>query len=182
MASVPLTLLATASQAALERSSSGRITTWLRTPTRPFSRRQPRKRKSGFARPRLPFDLLAIVSPALGLEILHVHVHADVRIGDHLADVFAVLDDGVARPERAQRYLVTDRNVLRGLERDGLVGLGDDAEHLGATLQPLDDDDADVVLRTVNQEVRLGHGFSPRVLATPRPRGWRCAAISSNLI
>src|ERR1700688_743025 len=34
-------LLATASQAALERSSSGRMTTWLRTPTRPFSRRQP---------------------------------------------------------------------------------------------------------------------------------------------
>src|SRR5215472_6961449 len=38
-------LLATASQAALERSSSGRMTTWLRTPTRPFSRRQPRKRR-----------------------------------------------------------------------------------------------------------------------------------------
>src|SRR6478672_6628439 len=36
-------LLATASQAALERSSSGRMTTWLRTPTRPFSRRQPMK-------------------------------------------------------------------------------------------------------------------------------------------
>ncbi len=34
-------LLATASQAAFERSSSGRMTTWLRTPTRPFSRRQP---------------------------------------------------------------------------------------------------------------------------------------------
>ena len=33
-------LLATASQAALEMSSTGRITTWLRTPTRPFSRRQ----------------------------------------------------------------------------------------------------------------------------------------------
>src|SRR3712207_6743776 len=34
-------LLATASQAALERSSRGRMTTWLRTPMRPFSRRQP---------------------------------------------------------------------------------------------------------------------------------------------
>src|SRR5215207_10096507 len=32
-------LWATASLAALERSSRGRITTWLRTPTRPFSRR-----------------------------------------------------------------------------------------------------------------------------------------------
>jgi hypothetical protein len=34
-------LLATASQAAFDRSSSGRMTTWLRTPTRPFLRRQP---------------------------------------------------------------------------------------------------------------------------------------------
>src|SRR5438270_4657914 len=40
---VPLMLLATDSQAALERSSRGRMTTWLRTPTRPFSRRQPSK-------------------------------------------------------------------------------------------------------------------------------------------
>src|SRR6516225_9210171 len=166
MASVPLTLLATASQAALERSSSGRITTWLRTPTRPFARRQPRKRKSGFARLGLPFDLLAIVSPALGLEVLHVHVRADVGIGDHLADILAVLDDGVARPERAQRHLVANRNILRGLERDGRIRLGDDPEHLHTTLQPLDDDDADVVLRAMNQEVRLGHGFP---LAS-----WRC--------
>ena len=41
IAMAPLTLPATASQAALERSSSGRMTTWLRTPTRPFSRRYP---------------------------------------------------------------------------------------------------------------------------------------------
>src|ERR1700704_5684122 len=34
-------LFATDSQAEFERSSSGRMTTWLRTPTRPFSRRQP---------------------------------------------------------------------------------------------------------------------------------------------
>ena len=39
MASVPLMLCATASAAALDRSSSGRMITWLRTPTRPFSRR-----------------------------------------------------------------------------------------------------------------------------------------------
>ena len=36
-------LVATASQAAFEMSSTGRITTWLRIPTRPFSRRYPRK-------------------------------------------------------------------------------------------------------------------------------------------
>src|SRR6185295_280317 len=60
-ASVPLTLLATASHAAFERSSSGRMTTWLRTPTRPFSRRQPRKLKLDLE--RLPLALLAIVRP-----------------------------------------------------------------------------------------------------------------------
>ena len=39
IASAPLMLFATASAAAFERSSSGRMMTWLRTPTRPFSRR-----------------------------------------------------------------------------------------------------------------------------------------------
>jgi hypothetical protein len=39
MALQPLVLKATFSQAELLRSSSGRITTWLRMPTRPFSRR-----------------------------------------------------------------------------------------------------------------------------------------------
>ena len=35
---VPLMLFSTACAAALERSSTGRMMTWLRTPTRPFSR------------------------------------------------------------------------------------------------------------------------------------------------
>ncbi len=39
IAIVPLMATATASAAALERSSSGRMMTWLRTPTRPLSRR-----------------------------------------------------------------------------------------------------------------------------------------------
>src|SRR3979411_752932 len=34
-------LFATDSQAEVERSASGRVRTWVRTPTRPFSRRQP---------------------------------------------------------------------------------------------------------------------------------------------
>ena len=68
----------------------------MRTPTRPFSRRQPLKLRllPGFA--RLPLDLVAIgllPSPALGLEVLHVDVLAHASVGDHLADVLAVLDD-----------------------------------------------------------------------------------------
>src|SRR5215204_2830385 len=61
MASVPLMLLATASQAALDRSSRGRMTTWLRTPTRPLSRRQPQN-----FRLECPFvcpSVLAMASP-----------------------------------------------------------------------------------------------------------------------
>src|SRR5687768_6878167 len=102
MASEPLMLLATASHAELERSSSGRMSTWLRTPTRPFSRRQPWKLRLPEGLPRLPLDLLAMTCtlPALGLEILRVHVSADAGIRDHLADVLAVLDHGVARLQR----------------------------------------------------------------------------------
>src|SRR5208282_5648201 len=59
-------LLATASQAALERSSSGRMTTWLRTPTRPFSRRQPEKRM---------FDLPLPLDFALGFPFLAMAHH-----------------------------------------------------------------------------------------------------------
>ena len=55
---------------------------------------------------------------------------------------------------------------------DGGVVLGDDAEHLGSSLQVLDDDDADVVLGTMDQELRnigLGHGpFLPQ---------WRAACF-----
>ena len=41
-----------------------------------------------------------------------------------------------------------------GLELERLVGLGDDAQHVGPGFQALDHDDADVVLRAVHQKVR----------------------------
>src|SRR6476619_3740450 len=106
-------LLATASLAAFDRSSSGRMTTWLRTPTRPFSRRQPRKLRLAPDLARLPLALVAIaraLSPALGLEVVHVHVLADPGIGDHAADVLAVFDDRFALFEGLQRHLVADGN------------------------------------------------------------------------
>src|SRR5687767_10857337 len=118
-------LLATASHAEFDRSSSGRISTWLRTPTRPFSRRQPWKLRLPRGLLRLPLVLLvmAVASPALGLEVLGVDVLADARVGDHLADVLAVLDDGVALLQRLERHLVADRDVLPGLEPHRLVDL-----------------------------------------------------------
>src|SRR5512135_2238415 len=102
-------LLATASQAAFDRSSSGRIKTWLRTPTRPFSRRQPRN---------FMFDLPLpwAISPPLGLEIVDVDVLAFFDIGHGLADVLAVFPDGVAVLDVGERDLVADRHVHRDLE------------------------------------------------------------------
>src|SRR5882757_2144376 len=157
-------LLATASLAAFDRSSSGRMTTWLRTPTRPFSRRQPRKLKLLPLLRRLPLDFAAIgvgPSPALGLEIMNVDVLAYGRIGGHAADVLAVLEDRLALLQRLEGHLVADRDVVLGLELHRLVGLGDDAQHIGAGAQALDHDDADVVLRAVDQKVRCSHAFSP---------------------
>src|SRR5215831_13826258 len=171
-------LLATASLAALERSSSGRTITWLRTPTRAFSRRQPRKLRLPAELPRLPSDLVAMIlpSPAIGLEILHVHVLTGGSIGRHAADVLAILDDGVATLQGLERHLVTDRDIVAGFERQRLVGRGDDTQHLGAGTQSLDDHDANVVLRAMDQKVRCCHAFSPsfpglcpRVWLTGRP-------------
>src|SRR5215207_1003205 len=122
-------LLATASQAALERSSSGRMTTWLRTPTRPFSRRQP-------VTVPLPLDFfIAIVLPPLGLEIVHVHVLALPDRLHHAADVLTVLDGGVAFLEVGQRDLVADRDILLHRHGERGIALRDDAERLGAGFQ-----------------------------------------------
>src|SRR5580765_8682836 len=112
MASVPLMLFATASQAALERSSTGRTRTWFRTPTRPLSRLYPRN--VALLRSML-CDLceetLEWFSPALGLDIVHVGVlaHLDGRNG--AADVHTVLDHRVAALELTDRELVADGEV-----------------------------------------------------------------------
>src|ERR1043165_1429640 len=69
---VPLMLLATASQAEFDRSSSGRMMTWLRTPTRPFSRRQPKNVRSEwpfFFATALPFFFLDFFAISLTLSV-----------------------------------------------------------------------------------------------------------------
>src|SRR6185437_6454855 len=98
IASVPLTWLPTASAAALEMSSTGRMTTWLRTPTRPLSRRYPRK-------VALSSLMVRGSLPALGLDVVHVQMLAHLDRGDRAADVDAVLDHGVVRVQLADREL-----------------------------------------------------------------------------
>src|SRR5262245_61358706 len=146
---VPLMLLATASLDALDRSSSGRTITWLRTPTRPFSRRQPRKL------PFFPFPLfLVIASPAFGLEIVHVYVLAFLDALHEAPDVLAVLDGGVALLEVGERHLVADGNVVLHRNREARIVLGHDAKGFGAGLKVFDHDHRHVVLGAMREHVR----------------------------
>src|SRR5262245_61012790 len=146
---VPLMLLATASLDAFDRSSSGRMITWLRTPTRPFSRRHAVTWLFPFW-----FFFFAMMSPALGLEVLDVDVLALLHRRDEAADVFAVLDRRISGLEIVECHLVADRNVVLHRDRERRVVLGDDAERIGAGTQALHHDHRDVVLRTVGEDVR----------------------------
>src|SRR5512139_3397288 len=106
-------LLATASAAALDRSSTGRMMTWLRTPMRPFSRRQPSKEAPFRLMPMTGFSL-----PALRLDVVDVQMLAGADVLHRAADIHAVLDDGVAGPDRLDRELVADRDVRLRVELD----------------------------------------------------------------
>src|SRR6478609_7956357 len=160
MAIAPLTLCATASAAALDRSSTGSTMTWLRTPTRPFSRRYP---WNVFCMVVLLWAARGAAAgrwlPALGLDVVHVRVGAARDRLDHLADVHAVLDDGVAGREVAQRHLVPERDVLRAGQRERTVLVEDEAGESHAGLDPFDDDDGDGVLRVVQHA--MDHGGGP---------------------
>src|SRR5687768_13013838 len=127
-------LFATASQAALERSSTGRTTTWLRTPIRPFSRRHPSK--DAFFR-FMPIRRFPSFSPALGLDVVDVQVLAGADGLDRAADVHAVLDDRLAFLDRPDRQLVADRDVVLRVELDHLALVHDPAGELRAGLQAL---------------------------------------------
>src|SRR5687767_8881862 len=141
-------LCSTACAAALERSSTGRMTTWLRTPTRPFSRLKPKKvafeRSCIFIPPCLP---------TLGFHVMDMQMLA-LRNGlHHLADVHAVLDYGVARLVVAQRDLVADRDVALRLHFDVFVVFHDPAGERLPGLHALDHDDANAVAFLVHHEM-----------------------------
>src|SRR5439155_15736651 len=98
---------------ALEMSSTGRITTWLRTPTRPFCRRYAMTFRLIAIGVLLVLVVLLVVEierrasvavkrkrcalrPPLGFDVVNVHVLAGLDRLDDFADVDAVLDDAVA--------------------------------------------------------------------------------------
>src|SRR6185503_15749973 len=93
---------------------------------------------------------------------------------NHLADVDAVLDDGVAGLVVAQRDLVPDRNVaLRG-DDDVLVVFHDPAGQGLPGFHAFDDDHADAVAFFVDNEMNHGALFYSDVHSTTfSARRWR---------
>src|SRR2546423_2774734 len=118
----PLMWCSTACAAALERSSTGRMITWLRTPTRPFSRLYPWK----VDLPRL----MSMASPPFRLDVVDVRVLAHLDRRHHAPDVHAVLDDRRFLRQRADGELVPDGNVRHRLHLDLLVLVHDPAGDL----------------------------------------------------
>jgi len=82
---------------------------------------------------------------ALGFAILGVNVFALTDISDDLADVLAILRGGVTRFEIGQRYLVPDWHVVLGCQAEGRIVVRDAAQHVSASGQTFDHDDADVI-------------------------------------
>jgi hypothetical protein len=102
----------------------------LRTPIRPFSRRQPSK-----------------------VDVVHVQVLAGADRLHRAADVHAVLDDRLALLDGPDRQLVADRDVRLRVELDHLVLVHDPAGELRAGPQALHDHHADRIALVVDDEV-----------------------------
>ena len=77
-----------------------------------------------------------------------------------LADVDAVLDDGVADRHVLQRDLVADRDVLRALERDRPVLVQDESGQRRSGLDAFDDHDGDRIVGIV--QYAMNHVGIPR--------------------
>src|ERR1700688_1674068 len=145
MASVPLMLFATASQAAFDRSSTGRMTTWLRTPTRPFSRLYPWN--VAFFRSR------AMRSPAFGLDVVDMGMLAHLDRRHRAADIDAVLDHRFVRGQFADGELVADGDVALRAHPDFPVLVHDPAGQFLAGLDAFHDHDADRISFVVHDEM-----------------------------
>ena len=65
--------------------------------------------------------------------------------GDHLADVFAVLDDRIAVGEISERNFVPDGDIVIRLDLEVAVVFRDDAQQLVAGFDAFDDDDTYIV-------------------------------------
>src|SRR5215471_14541393 len=141
-------------------------------------------------------DECSASSPPLRLDVVHVRMLADLDVGDGLTDVEAVLDDGVALPDRLRGDLMADGNVVHRLHLDGGVVLHHPADQLLPGLDALDDGDTDGVLLVMHEKmdhvipsigVRSRGAASPRALMRMGPApaltpSYRVGRGLSNLI
>ena len=74
-------------------------------------------------------------------------------IADHTADIDTVFDHRVALGKRAHGHLVAYRDVGLGSQPEVGIVLRDDAQHVGAGVQALDDHNADIVAPVMDQEL-----------------------------
>src|SRR5260221_9543794 len=127
---VPLMLVATASHAAFDRSSTGRTITWLRTPMRPLSLLYPQNVSLPRSISITPGSSAFIRgskessphhSPTLRLDVVHVRVLSDLDRRHDAPDVHAVLDHGRVLAQRFDGELVPDGNVGHRLHLEVLV-------------------------------------------------------------
>jgi hypothetical protein len=94
--------------------------------------------------------------PPLGFQIVYVNVAALGDIGNDAADIVAILEHGVAQFEVAKGNLVTERNVVEGLEANGLVGFHDPTGDFLTGLEVFDNHHPNAVGFVVHNEIR-GH-------------------------
>lgn len=102
---------------------------------------------------RWPFWL-----PPFGFAVVGMNVLTDGGRADHLANIFAVLDDGIALVEVLQGDFVADGDIRLSGEFEVRVIVGHDAKHVGPGGKPFDDDNTDIVLVMVDKKLRNGHG------------------------
>src|SRR5690349_13042536 len=108
------------------------------------------------------------VSPALGLDVVHVGMLADLDRRHRAADIDAVLHYGFVRGELPDRELVPDRDVAARTDLDLSILVHDPADQLLPRFHAFDDDHPDRVAFIVHNE--MNHGVAAASGKTDCPR------------
>jgi len=90
-----------------------------------------------------------------------MHMTALVDGGNAFADVMAILDNGIAFADGAERDLMADGDGFQTLHLDCLVSLHDPAGQHLAFLGSFDNDNADGIFSFVNEKMRCSHRALP---------------------
>ena len=98
-------------------------------------------------------EIVAAHLPPLRFQVMCVHVAALADMSDGAADVVAIFQNGVAGVDVAERDFVAERHGVKGLQRDGLVGLHDPARQVLPGAHVFDDHHADCIVLVVDNEL-----------------------------